>query len=123
MGHEPRSAVEEALMDALRDAADDEGVASEELECVRDYSLSCPVGWVDLGGGRCARNTAADTDDCPDMMDYGGLTPTEKQARASRCNTEFACIGAYEPDYGQSCPDGWTLDLDKQCVAPTSYDG
>ena len=41
---QPLSAIEQALTDSLKRAADDEGMHLNDLTCNRDYSLACPEG-------------------------------------------------------------------------------
>ena len=74
-------------------------------------------------------------------IDTGSLTPAEKQAAATSCGAEYACVGAApqkprkraysevparaacEKDYeATQCPDSW-LHEGVDCVAPWLYAG
>jgi CPW-WPC domain-containing protein len=120
---EPRSAVEQAVADAMESVAGTERIASHDQTCVRDYSVACPLGWADLGDGLTCSAPFNYRGTCPSNTVFGGLTPSDKSLLASKCSSVFPCVGAHSPDYDALCPDGWVEDAAHFCVAPVSYVG
>lgn len=120
---EPRLGVEGALQNALASAAAAEDVSFDDLSCVRDYSATCPNGWVDVGDGSTCSAAFNYKGPCPATVTYGKMTPREKQAIAHECQTLFPCVDAFVPDYAQACPAGWSETENQYCLSPIDYTG
>ena len=71
--------------DALRAALVAEGVPLSEALCVRDYSVPCPVGWVDAGDGGTCLAPDSYVGPCSESINFRGLPAYEKMLAASRC--------------------------------------
>ena len=108
--------------DSLRAALVAEGVPLAEATCVRDYSVPCPVDWVDVGDGGTCLSPGAYAGPCGDSIDYRGLSVHEKMLIAYRCGAAFPCIGGCTPDYSAVCPVGWSESA-SGCDAPADYTG
>jgi len=121
--NQPKSAVEKAVIDGLTRAAADENVQMLDLICNRDYSLTCPTGWIDVGDGAKCSAPNNYMGKCSAQEEFGGLTPQEKSSLASRCGASFPCLGACTQDYKELCPAGWVEDVNHDCSAPNDYSG
>jgi len=120
---QPPVAIEKALSDGLKTAADDEGMQLSDLTCNRDYSVACPEGWVDTGDGSTCAAPLAYKGVCAATVSFGGLTPNSKSRLADKCGAAFPCSGACTPEYQQGCPLGWDEDASHECLAPLDYAG
>lgn len=107
---------------ALQAALSAENVPLSEAECVRDYSLPCPMNWVDAGDGGTCLAPDAYAGPCGESTDYRGLSAHEKMLAASRCGAAFPCVGGCAPDYSAACPVGWS-EASGVCEAPADYSG
>ena len=98
--------------------------APHELECARDYSDLCPVGWIDLGDGRTCEAPPAlfMNEECRTVV-FGGLTPLAKSEAAFKCGeSRYPCLNECPVrDYSATCPDGWWPLQGHVCQAPDSY--
>ena len=56
--------------DALRAALVAEGVPLSDALCVRDYSVPCPMGWVDAGDGGTCLAPDAYAGPCSESVDW-----------------------------------------------------
>ena len=63
------------------------------VECQRDYSTLCPVGWVVEGGARCTP-TAAYAGPCGASADFSGYTRDMFAQWSSSCGADWPCSGA-----------------------------
>ena len=108
--------------DALRAALVAEDIPLAEASCVRDYSVPCPVGWVDVGDGGTCLAPNAYVGPCGDSIDYRGLSVHEKMLTAFRCGAAFPCVDSCTPDYSAVCPVGWSESA-SGCDAPADYTG
>ena len=108
--------------DALRAALLAEGVPLAEASCVRDYSVPCPVDWVDAGDGGTCLAPNAYAGPCGESIDYRGLSVHEKMLTASRCGAAFPCVDGCTHDYSVVCPVGWSESVGG-CEAPADYTG
>ena len=108
--------------DALRAALVAEDIPLAEASCVRDYSVPCPVDWVDVGDGGTCLAPNAYVGPCGDSIDYRGLSVHEKMLTAFRCGAAFPCVDSCTPDYSAVCPVGWSESV-SGCEAPADYTG
>ena len=108
--------------DALREALVAEGVPLSDALCVRDYSVPCPMGWVDAGDGGTCLAPDAYAGPCSESVDFRGLPVHEKMVAASRCGAAFPCAEDCAPDFAAVCPVGWSESLGV-CEAPADYTG
>ena len=117
----PRAGLHSAATDGLLEVLSVEGIPGSETECARDYSLSCPEGWVDDGDGKTCRAPLGYMGPCSGAIHFEeDATPDAKRRRASACDAQFPCKGACTQDYGAVCPSGWTPE-GAECVAPAGY--
>merc|ERR1719446_723270 len=79
----------EALDSAIRSVAAELGTDAEELSCERLYSDACPEGFKELPNGLCK---ASQSGRCSGAIDFRGLTPGQKAARAKQCGSRFKCV-------------------------------
>ena len=87
--------------------------------CSRDYSIGCPVGFVDNGST------------CSPSSDYTGpcgsrnlksFSTSQKEDFAFKCGVSWPCSGMQSPSYA-GCPTGWQSGEGGVCMAPSSYGG
>ena len=86
--NESGAMIHATMGDALAAAAASEGVAVEDILCVKDFS-SCPAGWSGTGGN-CAA-PAGYSGPCGAQINLAGLSPAEKASQAAECGAAFAC--------------------------------
>ncbi|CEM32822.1 unnamed protein product, partial [Vitrella brassicaformis CCMP3155] len=91
-------------------------------KCARDYSYSCPQGWVSVGGERC-RAPPTYRGPCIREADFTGHDERLKAVWASECGVSWPCRVACEPDFSIMCPLGWAEVNDTHCTAPAYYRG
>lgn len=120
---EATSAIEEAIANGLERALGDELVDVHEVSCVRDYSGLCPDGWSDIGDGQTCSAPVTYQGKCSSKQEFGGMTSQQKRQQAARCGVLFPCVGACSADFSASCPFGWSLDSNGDCLAPSAYTG
>jgi len=121
--NEAPETLQDALVQALRSAANQEGLPGADLVCNRDYSVPCPAGWADVGDGENCLAPNGYEGSCAESTISFGTTPAEKSAKASECDAAFPCAGGAPEDFAAACPASWTQDADGACTAPASYDG
>lgn len=85
------------------------------VDCVRDYSQPCPIGWVDIGGGVCDAPLAYDHH-C--SMRVRMTNEQFKRSWGAECAVYWPCQKTCsKQDFGQACPEGWGA-FDGICEAP-----
>jgi len=114
--------VEHVLAQALEAASKREQLA-DESSCLRDYSKLCPQGWIEMEDGQTCSAPPSYQGACSEKKAFGNLDPAGKRGHAYECGAEYACIGKTPEDFYMPCPVGWSVDLDKHCIAPGSYMG
>lgn len=119
----PNSVVAAAVDNALSKSLETEGVPASDVACVRDYSAACPEGWADQGDGETCSAPMYYQGQCSRDENFGALTPAEKRAKASACDSQFPCVAACAMDFSSQCPEGWDIDTSNHCVAPAEYAG
>ncbi len=104
---------------------EDIGFSSHDVECARDYTPLCPIGWADLGDGEtCEGPPALFQDQECRQVKFGGMNPIDKSAAAFKCGeSKFPCINeCLYRDYDELCPERWTpIPGTRKCMAPQDY--
>ncbi len=93
----------------FKEYMDKQGFQIRDMECVRDYSRLCPVGWVDLGDGvRCQSPPALyERPDCREAS-FADLLPVEKSNLAFSCDESvYPCYKECLRNYTNPCPVNW----------------
>ena len=119
----PSSVVEAAIANSLSKSLDFAGIPSSDVTCVRDYSAACPEEWADQGDGETCSAPMYYQGPCSKSLSFASLTPAEKRATAATCGYQFPCVDTCTIDFSTLCPDGWTEDSSKHCIAPLEYTG
>jgi len=113
----------QALLNAVFVAAANENVPMHDISCIRDYSVACPQGWMDVGDGVTCWAPSDYKGACASSLGFGAMSPLEKSLSADTCGTKFPCVGSLPLDLSQNCPESWVEDVDHTCIAPVSYSG
>ena len=115
----------DSLIDSeLHAFTSNENFAPHELECARDYSDLCPIGWADLGDGlNCEAPPSMFQNEQCRTIKFGGLTPLQKSSAAFACGeAKYPCLNECPVrDYSQTCPEGWSLLHGSACRASGEY--
>lgn len=106
---------------AFQDALGERNLRESVLR--KDFSVACPIGWVDVGDGSKCMPPFGYQGSCSEGVDFGHLDPERKEVRASECGATFPTIGQCASDFSQSCPEGWQNIAHAVCEAPDSYSG
>lgn len=97
--------------------------------CDRDYTQSCPHGWLSVGniigssrGGFCAA-AADNAGPCAsEAFSFDGMSVQAKERWSDACLANWPCRHC-ERDF-QSCPAGWShVEGSFVCSPPSSYRG
>ncbi|KAL8435661.1 hypothetical protein ACSSS7_002322 [Eimeria intestinalis] len=79
----------------------------------RDYTASCPLGWVELEDSSCrAPPSYTPSNDCPRSVTFAGRPAADRQSFAALCHVDFP----FRVKWVDSGNGGW-------CQAPASYAG
>ena len=89
----------------------------------KDFSVACPIGWVDGGDGSKCTPPFGYQGACSEGVEFGQLDPEGKEARANECGATYPALGDCVPDFSHACPEGWHTSADVVCEAPDSYVG
>lgn len=89
----------------------------------KDFSVACPIGWVDGGDGSKCIPPFGYQGACSEGVEFGQLDPEGKEARANECGATFPVLGDCVSDFSQACPEGWYTSAGTMCEAPSSYAG
>lgn len=89
----------------------------------KDFSVACPIGWLDGGDGSKCTPPFGYQGACSEGVEFGQLDPEGKEARANECGTTFPVLGECVSDFAQACPEGWHTSANGECEAPESYAG
>lgn len=91
-------------------------------QCIRDYSISCPLSWSETADGTCTP-----------PPDYSGpcaaillknTTDITKETFAWSCNVDWPCIREPAIDLVNfPCPSRWENPGGQLCIAPDDYMG
>lgn len=91
------------------------------LDCVRDYTTPCPLGWTKLKGDICAAPA-----DYPGPLaahfNFNSIPVSQREAIAQKFNVDYPCIEREhcDRDYSSTCPIGWAVSSDGTgCSAPS----
>jgi CPW-WPC domain-containing protein len=93
-----------------------------QAECVRDFSDACPIDWDEVEIGLCEAPVSYEGG-CDHELNTIGMSEKDKHEMATSCDVSWPCIAAAKKNYGEICPDGWTLQSGQSCTAPRDYVG
>jgi len=94
----------------------------EEIQ-PRAYHEVCPAGWT-VGHGSTCHATAAYAGSCSRTAKMEGASVADKQQFEADCGVSWRSLGkACRRTYAPSCPSGWRLDSEGDCLAPRAYAG
>jgi len=112
----------DAISSAVQSVAAELGSDAEEFSCTRQYSDACPEGFTELSNGLCEAPREGRPSGCPGTIDFRGLTPGQKSARAQQCGRRFRCASSslLESTRGVTAASNDVINIQMEQAVPAS---